>query len=69
MQKADIDPNSAIMVEDMAINLKPAHDMGVTTLWLDHPDEDVPSEGRMDDLSHINYIADDLKHFLSYTNT
>jgi FMN phosphatase YigB (HAD superfamily) len=56
------------MVEDMAINLKPAHDMGVTTLWLDHPDEDVPSEGRMDDVSHINYIADDLKHFLSYTN-
>jgi putative hydrolase of the HAD superfamily len=68
MQKADINPHTAIMVEDMAINLKPAHDMGVTTLWLDHPDEDVPSEGRMDDVSHINYIADDLKHFLSYTN-
>ncbi len=69
MQKADIDPNTAIMVEDMAINLKPAYDMGVKTLWLDHPDEDVPSEGHMDDLSHIHYIANDLKHFLSYTNT
>jgi len=68
VKKADINPRSAVMIEDMAINLLPAYQLGVTTLWLDHPDEDVPSEGRTDDLSHIHYIARDLKHFLSYTN-
>lgn len=29
-----IDPKSAVMVEDMARNLEPAHDRGMSTIWL-----------------------------------
>ena len=29
-----IDPASAVMVEDMAVNLVPAHAMGMTTVWV-----------------------------------
>ena len=25
-----------VMVEDMAVNLKPAAERGITTIWLDH---------------------------------
>ena len=29
-----IDPATAVMVEDMAVNLVPAHAMGMTTVWV-----------------------------------
>lgn len=29
-----IDPTAAVMVEDMAVNLAPAHAMGMTTVWV-----------------------------------
>lgn len=31
-----IDPNKAVMIEDMAKNLRPAADLGMTTVWLRH---------------------------------
>ena len=34
-----IDPTRAAMVEDMAQNLKPAHALGMTTIWVDNGSE------------------------------
>jgi putative hydrolase of the HAD superfamily len=33
-RKYDIDPNRAVMFEDMVRNLKPAHSMGMATVWV-----------------------------------
>ena len=30
----NVDPNRAVMVEDMACNLAPAHEMGMTCVWI-----------------------------------
>jgi len=35
----DIDPATAVMVEDMARNLKPAKQLGMTTVWIDNGSE------------------------------
>ncbi|MEO6433948.1 MAG: pyrimidine 5'-nucleotidase [Sphingomicrobium sp.] len=35
----DIDPTAAVMVEDMARNLKPAKALGMTTVWVDNGSE------------------------------
>ncbi|MCJ8191013.1 pyrimidine 5'-nucleotidase [Sphingomicrobium aestuariivivum] len=35
----DIDPAAAVMVEDMAKNLKPAKELGLTTVWVDNGSE------------------------------
>ncbi|MFL6735313.1 MAG: HAD-IA family hydrolase, partial [Sphingomicrobium sp.] len=34
-----IEPRHAVLVEDMAQNLKPAKDMGMTTVWVDNGSE------------------------------
>ena len=49
------------MVEDMAVNLKPAYDLGITTVWLQQ--ELDLSRSRMDN-GHIDFIDYDLKTFL-----
>jgi putative hydrolase of the HAD superfamily len=38
-QRFDIDPLHAVLVEDMAQNLKPAKDLGMTTVWVDNGSE------------------------------
>ncbi len=61
LMQTGINPNKAVMIEDIAINLKPAANLGMTTVWLD----DKLGEGAKtatDD--HINYTARDLKSFL-----
>jgi putative hydrolase of the HAD superfamily len=35
----DIDPARALFAEDMARNLKPAKQLGMTTLWIDNGSE------------------------------
>lgn len=57
-----VEPAKAAMFEDMARNLAPAHELGMTTVWIpgisewsfDH------SEGE-----HIHYVTEDLNRFLS----
>ncbi|QNN64776.1 pyrimidine 5'-nucleotidase [Sphingomonas rhizophila] len=39
LDKFAIDPARALMVEDMAQNLKPAKDLGLTTVWVDNGSE------------------------------
>jgi putative hydrolase of the HAD superfamily len=39
LQRFGIDPGGAAMVEDMAQNLKPAKELGMTTVWVDNGSE------------------------------
>ncbi len=55
-----IDPARAVMVEDMARNLKPAHDMGMTTVWV-VSDNDWARAGQGD---HIHHVVTDLAAWL-----
>ena len=57
-----IDPDEAVMVEDLAKNLIPAHDLGITTVWVP-----TASEWSRDgaDRSFIDYVADDLSAWLA----
>ena len=38
-ERFEIDPTSAVLVEDMAQNLKPAKALGMTTVWVDNGSE------------------------------
>ena len=55
-----IEPTSAVMVEDIAKNLLPAHEMGMTTVWVP-ADTEWSSEGVG---PHIHHVAEDLAAFL-----
>jgi putative hydrolase of the HAD superfamily len=56
-----IDPTRAAMFEDSFKNLKPAADLGMTTVWVRHV-EHVPRAD--DDLSHCGFVTDDLAEWL-----
>ncbi|MCE2517346.1 MAG: pyrimidine 5'-nucleotidase [Alphaproteobacteria bacterium] len=60
LARTGIDASQAVMLEDMQVNLKPAHDRGITTIWLDH-ELDWAKSGMT--APHIDYIARDLKSF------
>jgi putative hydrolase of the HAD superfamily len=62
VQKFDLEPTRTVMVEDMARNLKPAADMGMTTVWV-RSDNDWGREGSDD--GYVDHIADDLTKWLS----
>ena len=38
-ERLGIDPNRALLAEDMAANLKPAKELGMTTVWVDNGSE------------------------------
>ena len=59
--KLGINPGTAIMFEDMARNLVPAADMGMTTVWV-RTDVDWGIEGS--EGNHIDHVADDLGKWL-----
>ncbi|MCC7046626.1 MAG: pyrimidine 5'-nucleotidase [Alphaproteobacteria bacterium] len=56
-----IAPRRAILFEDIARNLKPAHDLGMATVWVR---ADSPWAQPGDDRSHIHHEIDDLTQFL-----
>lgn len=58
----DIEPARTVMIEDMARNLKPAADMGMTTLWV-RTDNDWGKEGS--DGEYVHHITDDLAAWLA----
>jgi putative hydrolase of the HAD superfamily len=62
LAKTDIDPRTAVMFEDAAINLKPAHNREITTILLDHNWEGAQTLTTHPE-PHIDYIAHDLKSF------
>ncbi len=51
----DVNPASTCMVEDMAVNLKPAADMGMTTIWLNDGSEVGGGHG-----PHVHHTAPSL---------
>ena len=55
-----IDPGSALFADDMARNLKPAKQIGMTTLWVDNGSEQ-STDGARD---HVDYVTGDLKTWL-----
>ena len=55
-----IDPTSALFVDDMARNLKPAKQIGMTTVWVDNGSEQSVDPGR----DHIDYVTTDIKTWL-----
>lgn len=56
-----IDPRDAVMVEDMALNLRPAAELGMTTVWVRTQSE----HGQLgSDGDHIHHVADDLRNWL-----
>lgn len=55
-----IDPATALFVEDMARNLKPAKAIGMTTVWIDNGSEQTPDADR----SFIDYTIRDLGDWL-----
>ena len=62
MQVTNIDPDGAVMIEDMARNLEPAHHLGMRTVWL-ASDHDWAQRGADED--YVHFVAEDLKSFLS----
>ena len=61
MQLHGIEPRNAVMIEDTAVNLKPASAMGVTTIWLRDETDGLDPDT---DTDHIDFIEIDLKTFL-----
>ncbi len=60
-QLHDINPEKTVMVEDMAINLRPAAEMGMTTVWVR---VDADWGQRDSDGDHIHHVVDDLPPWL-----
>ncbi|MFZ5609962.1 MAG: pyrimidine 5'-nucleotidase [Pseudomonadota bacterium] len=57
-----LDPRACVMIDDMARNLRPAHERGMTTVWL----RTQSPYGRHDaEGAHVHHIADDLKSWLA----
>ncbi len=56
-----INPAASVMVEDMAVNLKPARDMGMSTVLVPGRKEWSPGHDRHD---HVEYYAEDLTIWL-----
>jgi len=62
IRQFSIDPARAAMVEDMARNLKPAHDLGMATIYVE-TDEHWARAG--EDGDHIDHKTGDLAGFLA----
>ena len=57
----DVDPTRAVMLEDIARNLEPAHALGMTTVWIrsEHDHSAMGADG-----DHIHHVIDDLVPWL-----
>lgn len=62
-QRFGVDPTRACMVEDIARNLGPAKDMGMTTVWI-RTDADFAKPGAHD-LSMVDHVADSVGEWLA----
>jgi len=58
-----VDPTRAAMADDIAVNLKPASDMGMRTVWI-RTDESVKRAADLN-LDHIHHQTDDLATWLA----
>lgn len=58
-----IDARASLFVDDMARNLKPAHDIGMTTVWIDNGSEQGPAVP----MDCIDFTVSDLARWLHDT--
>ncbi|MDB9799434.1 pyrimidine 5'-nucleotidase [Pelagibacteraceae bacterium] len=65
IEKYKIDPQYSIFVEDIARNLKPAHELGMKTVWIKNNE---PWAAKFSDSGFINYKTDNLAKFLKEIN-
>ncbi|HXP03284.1 MAG TPA: pyrimidine 5'-nucleotidase [Stellaceae bacterium] len=62
VRRYGVEPTRALMVEDMAKNLAPAAELGMTTAWVK---TGVDWAAVASDADYINYVVEDLAGFLS----
>jgi putative hydrolase of the HAD superfamily len=60
LKKHGVDPKRACMFEDMEVNLRPAHDLGMRTVWFHGPSGAPPDT----DHPHIHHKAEKLSDWL-----
>ena len=60
-----IEPQYCIFFEDIARNLKPAHELGMKTVWIEN---DEPWAAKYSDSDFINYKTKNLANFLKEIN-
>ncbi len=65
IQKYKIEPQYCILVEDIARNLKPAHELGMKTVWIKN---DEPWAAEFSGENFINYRTENLTNFLKEFN-
>ena len=65
IEKFKIEPQYSIFIEDIARNLKPAHELGMKTLWIKNNE---PWAAKFSDSDFINYKTDNLAKFLKEIN-
>jgi putative hydrolase of the HAD superfamily len=62
LQRHSVEPRTAIMVEDIARNLAPAAELGMTTAWMRNEADWAAEES---DRHYIHHVVDDLAGFLA----
>ena len=65
IQKYKIEPQYCIFIEEIARNLKPAHELGMKTVWIKN---DEPWAAEFSSESFINYRTKNLTNFLKEYN-
>ena len=62
LRRHEVDPRRALMVEDIARNLAPAAELGMTTAWMRSGLDWASAES---DADYIHHVVDDLAGFLA----
>ncbi len=62
LERFGVDPKRAAMFEDTAKNLRPAHELGMRTVWMKNARPGAVPDGDADD--HIHHVAEELADFL-----
>ena len=65
IENYNIEPEYCIFFEDIARNLKPAHELGMKTVWIKN---DEPWAAKFSDAEFVNYKTDKLANFLKEIN-
>ncbi len=65
IQKYKIEPQYCIFIEDIARNLKPAHELGMKTVWIKNKE---PWAAEFSEENFINYRTENLTEFLKEIN-
>ena len=60
-ERFGIEPAAALLVEDMAQNLKPAKALGMTTVWVDNGSE---RGAHLADEGHVDFVIADVGEWL-----